>query len=191
MREKTNKILIHTCCAICSGYPITYLRELNYEPIAYFFNPNIFPFEEYQKRLDAQKKLCLSLKCELIIEEYNDNAYKKAVNGLENCHEGGERCTKCFELRLNKAAAKAKELGIENFDTSISISPHKNYSILKSVGEDCSKVYDINFLGLNYKKQDGFLKTNKIANGLKLYRQKYCGCEFSIIKPKKTEEINK
>ncbi len=189
MKEKNTKILIHTCCAICSGYPITQLRELGYEPIAYFFNPNIYPLAEYQKRLDSQKKLCAELECELIVEDYSNDVYSQAMTGFENYAEGSERCARCFELRLRQTAFKAKELEIEYFDTSISISPHKNYSVLKSLGEKFSNFFGIDFLGLDYKKQDGFLKTNKIAKELNLYRQNYCGCEVSMQRLKISDEI--
>lgn len=189
MKENHSKILIHTCCAICSGYPIEHLKELGYEPVAYFFNPNISPLEEYQKRLDSQKKLCSKLGCELIVENYSNEIYNEIMQGYENYSEGSERCARCFELRLLKTAFKAKELGIEHFDTSISISPHKNYAILKNLGEKFGQFFNINFLGLDYKKQDGFLKTNKIANSLQLYRQNYCGCEISMKRLKNLDEI--
>lgn len=180
MHLKENKILIHACCAICSGHPLDVLRELGFEPVVYFFNPNIHPAAEYEKRLEAQKTLCSNLNCELIIENYAPQVYFEAVKGFENCPEGAERCSKCFELRLGKTAQKAKELGFENFTTTISISPHKNFETIKKIGQNLSERYEINFIDINFKKQDGFLKTNKIARDLNLYRQNYCGCKFSI-----------
>lgn len=188
MKKKNNKILVHTCCAICSGYPITHLRELGYEPIAYFFNPNIYPKAEYQKRLDAQKQLCKSLDCELIIEDYTREFYDEIMEGFENHKEGSERCKNCFELRLLKTIQKAKELNLKHYTTSISISPHKNFNLIKEAGKFFSEYFDINFLDLDFKKQDGFLKTNKIAKEIGIYRQNYCGCEMSLKKLTKAEE---
>lgn len=177
---KENKVLIHTCCAICSGYPLTLLKELGFEPVTYFFNPNIYPEKEYQKRLEAQKTLCNSLDCELIIEGYEPQVYFDTVKGFEDYPEGSQRCSKCFELRLEKTAQKAKELGVGNFTTTLSISPHKNFEVIKTIGQNFSDCYKINFVDINFKKQDGFVKSNKIARDLNLYRQNYCGCKFSI-----------
>ena len=98
---------------------------------------------------------------------------------MENEPEGGARCIKCFELRLKESAKKAKELGIDIFTTSMIISPHKNFKNLCSVGESVGKEYGLEFLGLDFKKKDGFLKTNKISKDLGLYRQNYCGCIFA------------
>ena len=178
--KNNKKILVHACCAICSGQPIKYLRELGYEPIVYFFNPNIYPELEYLKRLDAQKKLCKDLGCELIIETYATELYKEVMTGYENHSEGSERCKRCFELRLLKTVQKAKELKIDYYTTSISISPHKNFSVIKEIGKFFSDYYNIQFLDVDFRKKDGVLKTNKIADSLKLYRQGYCGCQASL-----------
>jgi len=179
LKKNKQKVLLHACCAICSGYPIEYLRELKYEPIVYFFNPNIFPESEYIKRLNAQKILCKKLNCELIVEEYEPIEFKNTIIGLENEPEKGKRCIKCFELRLSKTAQKAKELAIDNFVTSITISPHKNFEQISKLGKTISNKYDINYLDIDFKKNDGFLKTNNLAKSFELYRQNYCGCEFS------------
>lgn len=174
--KENKKVLIHSCCAICSGHPIKLLKELGYKPIAYFFNPNIQPEEEYKKRLEAQKKLCNNLNCELIIENYNSESFEKISIGLENEPEKGKRCTKCFELRLSKTAQKAVELGIDLFTTSIVISPHKDFKLISKTGKTISEIYDINYLDIDFKKQDGFLKSNNLSKELGLYRQNYCGC---------------
>lgn len=175
-----NKILLHACCAICSSYPILQLRELGYEPVVYFYNPNIYPSEEYQKRLEAQKELCKHHNCELIVEEYNQEEFFEVVKGFENEPERGKRCDVCFELRLDKTAQKAHDLGVNKFTTSIVISPHKNFSKLTEIGENIAKKYNLEYFAVDFKKKDGFLKTNKIANSLNLYRQNYCGCKYSI-----------
>jgi hypothetical protein len=175
-----NKILLHACCGICSSYPILQLRELGYEPVVLFYNPNIFPKEEYEKRLEAQKILCKSCDCELIQCDYIQEDFFNAVKGFENEPERGKRCDICFNLRLEKTAQIAKNMGIKCFTTSIVISPHKNFQKLSQIGESVAKRYDLSYIAIDFKKKDGFLKTNKIANSLNLYRQNYCGCKFSI-----------
>ncbi|MCM1265439.1 MAG: epoxyqueuosine reductase QueH [Candidatus Gastranaerophilales bacterium] len=173
------KVLLHACCAICSGEPIRHLRELGYEPIVYFCNNNFDTLDEYNKRLDAEIKLCTFLNAELIIEEYTPNTYHEYIKGLENEPEGGKRCLKCFELRLKESAKKAKTLGIKSFTTSMIISPHKNFKNLSKVGENIGKEFGLDFLAIDFKKKDGFLKTNKLSKELGLYRQNYCGCIYA------------
>lgn len=176
---KENKVLIHCCCAICSAYPIQLLKELGYDPVAFFYNPNIYPSAEFQKRLDAQKTLCDESDCELIVEDYSPAIYNEIMEGYENGKEGGPRCTRCFELRLLRTVQKADELGIDNFTTSIPISPHKNFQLISGIGKKFSNYFNIPYLDIDFKKKDGLLKTNKIAKGLNLYRQNYCGCSVS------------
>ena len=182
MNEKNNKILVHACCAICSGYPIQYLRELGHEPIIYFFNPNIYPESEYLKRLEAQERLCNALNCELIVGEYGPHVYTESMLGFETHREGSERCAKCFELRLLKTVQVSETLEIYNFTTTLSVSPHKNFNVIKEVAKSVSNDSSINFIDIDFKKQNGFLKTRQIAKGLDLYMQNYCGCEMSMQK---------
>ena len=165
MEQNENKILLHSCCAICSGYPISLLKEEGYIPVVYFCNPNLDTEEEFN--------------VELIIEPYSPNEYLSYVSGLENEPEKGRRCVKCIELRLLKAAEKARDIGINFFTTSLSISPHKNFNMIKDVGVYAGNKYGVKFLPYDFKKKDGFLKTNKISKGLNLYRQNYCGCKFA------------
>lgn len=175
-----NKILLHACCGICSAYPILHLREMGYEPVVYFFNPNIYPNIEYEKRLKAEQELCDYHNCELIVGDYNQESFFEKVIGLENEPERGKRCDVCFELRLENSAIKTKELGFSTFTTSIVISPHKNFAKLTEIGQKIAEKYDLEYLAIDFKKKDGFLKTNKIANSINIYRQNYCGCKFSI-----------
>ncbi len=179
-KRDNSKILLHACCGICSAYPVSFLKDAGYEVVVYFYNPNIYPDVEYQKRLEAEKILCENSGVELLVEEYNQEEFFDYVKGFETEPEKGLRCDKCFELRLTKTANKAKELGIENFTTSIVISPYKNFQKLSTIGEEIASKTGINFLAIDFKKKDGFLKTNKIANSLSLYRQNYCGCKFSM-----------
>lgn len=175
-----NKILLHACCGICSGYPISFLQDMGYQVMVYFYNPNIFPTEEYQRRLIAERTLCKHFNCELIEENYNPQEFYEVAKGFENEPERGLRCDKCFELRLNRTAQKAVQLEIKNVTTSIVISPHKNFAKISEIGKQIAKEYNLNYLDMDFKKKDGFLKTNKISRELNLYRQNYCGCKFSL-----------
>ena len=202
VQKNENKILIHACCGICSGYPISLLKEMGYEPVVYFCNPNIDTKEEFDRRLEAQKIVCMYHWVDLVVEEYNHDEFLSYVSGLENEPERGKRCDKCIELRLKKTAKKATELGINQITTSLVISPHKNFDkisqIGKSVVSNLSKFAQeslplknlppeylppeylpLEYLPLDFKKKDGFLKTNKLSKELGLYRQNYCGCEFA------------
>lgn len=182
-------ILLHACCAICSGYPISLLKEMGYSPVVYFCNPNLDTKEEFERRLEAQRSLCKHFDVELIVEEYNHNEYLDYVKGLEMEPERGSRCDKCIELRLLKTAQKAYELGIKKFTTSLVISPHKNFQKISAIGVDLGNSLSFKYLPpqylppvylpLDFKKKDGFLKTNQISKALGLYRQNYCGCEFA------------
>ena len=179
MEQKSNKILIHACCGICSGYPISLLKETGYEPVVYFCNPNLDTKEEFERRLEAQKTICNYNKVELIVEVYNPEEYLEYIKGLEKEPERGKRCDKCIELRLKKTAEKSKELGIGIFTTSLPISPHKDFQKISSIGENIAKNNNLNYLSLDFKKKDGFLKTNRLSRELNIYRQNYCGCKFS------------
>lgn len=174
------KILLHACCGICSGYPVSFLQDTGYSVVVYFYNPNIYPEEEYQKRLEAEKKLCAYFNCKLIEGEYEPEVYYNYVKGLENEPEKGTRCDKCFELRLSKTALMAKSLGVNEFTTSMVISPHKNYEKLTAIGEKIAQKEGLIYVSTNFRKHDGFLKTNQISKSLNLYRQNYCGCKFAI-----------
>ena len=179
MQEENNKILIHACCGICSGYPISLLKEMGYEPVVYFCNPNLDTLEEYQRRLEAQKVVCLYHWVDLIAEEYKHEDFLAVSKGLENEPEKGIRCDKCIELRLKQAADKAKELGINKFTTSLVISPHKNFDKISQIGKYIAEEMNLEYLSIDFKKKDGFLKTNNLSKELGIYRQNYCGCEYS------------
>jgi len=181
VQNEDNKILIHACCGICSGYPIQLLKEMGYVPVVYFCNPNLDTKEEFEKRLNAQKTICKYHNVELITEDYDHKSFLDTVAGLENEPEKGARCDKCIELRLKQTAQKAQELGIKKFTTSLVISPHKNFAKITEIGLSVAadmKEYSPIYLPLDFKKKDGFLKTNNLSKKLNIYRQNYCGCEF-------------
>lgn len=180
MEQNENKILLHSCCGICSGYPIALLKEQGYLPVVYFCNPNLDTRDEFNRRLQAQKTVCDYYNVELIVEKYNPQEYLDYVKGLENEPERGKRCDKCIELRLRHAAQKATELEINVFTTSLVISPHKNFDKITKIGSRIESEYsNIKYLPIDFKKKDGFLKTNNLSKTLGLYRQNYCGCIFA------------
>lgn len=185
MAQNENRILLHACCGICSGYPISYLLENGFEPVVYFCNPNIDTLEEFNRRLEAQQTVCEHFGVKLIVEKYDHNSYLEEIKGLEAEPERGKRCEVCIRMRLKSAIKKAEELGIKQVTTSLVISPHKNFEKISEIGEDLSKEYlalnDLppKYVPLNFRKQDGFLKTNAISKELNIYRQNYCGCEFA------------
>lgn len=178
---KKKKVLVHACCAVCSGYSMRKLFEEGFSPVLFFYNPNIHPKTEYKRRLEEFEGFCKRNGYEYAIENAGPEAFYSQIKGLELEKERGARCKKCFALRLEKTAKKAAELGFELFTTTLSISPHKNYSDIKAEAEKIAQKHtNVSFLDIDFKKQDGFLKTNQIAKTQNLYRQNYCGCEFSI-----------
>lgn len=174
-----NLILLHACCAICAGYPIEYLLAEGYRPIVFFSNNNIDTQEEFERRKNAMITLCQNFGVELLIDDYSPQQYIDVVLGLENEPERGARCDKCIAHRLRKTADKAIELGVSSFTTTLVISPHKDFTKITKIGDSLAKEYHLDYVGINFKKKDGFLKTNTIARNLNLYRQNYCGCKFA------------
>lgn len=175
------KILLHACCAVCMAHPIELLKE-NYTPVVFFCNPNIYPEQEYLRRRDELINYCNKMNYEYIIDDYEPEKWYAFVEGLENEPEKGQRCDKCFEYRLMKTAQKASEMGIKLFTTTLSVSPHKVSKNIFEAGNASAQAYGIDFLEQDFKKQNGFLKTMQIAKENDFYRQKYCGCEYSIRK---------
>lgn len=173
-----DRILLHACCAVCMAHPIERLKE-DYTPVVFFFNPNIYPEIEHNRRRDELIKYCKKMDYEYIIEEYAPQNWYDEINGLETEPEKGIRCNKCFEHRLEKTAQKANELGIKYITTTLSVSPHKISKNIFNAGQKIAKKYSINFVEKDFKKNDGFLKTMQLAKENDFYRQKYCGCEFS------------
>ena len=175
------KLVVHTCCAVCMSYPRTILED--YDSIFYFYNPNIYPISEYERRRDEFINYANSLGINIHVHEENDavqNWYDD-IKGFENEPEKGARCSICFKHRIRKAFEYAKSINAKYVATVMTVSPHKNSKVIQMIGESLSKEYDgIEYLHFDFKKKDGFKKTNIIANEAGLYRQNYCGCEFSI-----------
>lgn len=176
---RKNNILVHACCAPCAAFVSQKLLNDNYLPILYFYNPNIHPYDEYVIRRDELIRFAKDRKIELLIEEPDVDNWFLAVKGLENEPEKGKRCSVCFDLRLRKTAEKSLELGINTFTTVLTISPHKNATVINSIGESLANDFKVNFLKENFKKNDGFKKSLELSKKYGFYRQNYCGCIFS------------
>lgn len=177
------KLLLHSCCGPCSSYVITYLKDY-FDITILYYNPNIEPHEEYEKRKNEQIKLINELNVpslSLMDTEYENNIYREYVKGYEDNPEGGSRCHLCYELRLKKTVELAKINGFEYFGTTLTVSPYKNASILNMLGEKLSKEYNVLWLYSDFKKKDGYKKSIELSKKYELYRQDYCGCLFSKI----------
>ncbi len=181
VENEKEKLLLHACCAVCAAHPFDLLNE-NFDTTIYFFNPNIYPEKEYLIRRDELINYCEQNEYKYIVEEYEHDRWLEYIKGFESEPEKGARCDKCFDFRLLKTAQKANSLGIKNFTTTLTVSPHKISKNVFASGQKAAQLYGLNFLEYDFKKQDGFLKTMQIAKKNAFYRQQYCGCEFSIRK---------
>lgn len=174
-------MLLHACCAPCSTSVLERLIE-EYDVTIFFYNPNIYPEEEYRMRereMEIFLKKAYGDKVGLITEPYNHDEFLLNVAGLEKEKEGGARCEKCFRLRLEKCALRAKENDFDIFTTTLSVSPYKNFRLLNEIGVSLADKYNIEYYEANFKKQNGYLRSVNLSKEYGLYRQNYCGCEFS------------
>lgn len=186
--NKNKKVLLHSCCAPCSSYVLSYLT--NYLDITVlYYNPNISPKEEYELRKQEQIKIINKLdknhKIDYIDCDWENDRYEQVIKGLENEPERGSRCTKCFYLRLEKTAKMAKDLGYDYFCTTLTLSPYKNAKLLNEIGFELEKKYDIKYLPSDFKKNEGYKQSIELSKKYDLYRQDYCGCIYS----KRKEEV--
>lgn len=172
------KMLLHSCCGPCSTVVIERLKDL-YDLTVFYFNPNIQPQEEYEKRKQNQQKVCKAFGVPFVDHDYCPEKWLRFVAGLENQPEGGARCEKCFFFRLERTAQYAKAHGYDIFCTTLSVSPHKNTAVINAVGQQISSEVGIPFLAESFKKKDGYLRSIALAKQLDLYRQNYCGCLFA------------
>ncbi|MCR4657626.1 MAG: epoxyqueuosine reductase QueH [Lachnospiraceae bacterium] len=187
-REKGEKpsLLLHSCCAPCSSYPLKYLSGF-FEITDLYYNPNITDKEEYEKRAGELKRLISVYNAErpregsikYIEESYEPALFFEMVKGLESAPEGGERCYICYEMRLRKAACLAREKQMDYFTTTLSISPLKNADRINEIGERLSGEYGVRHLPSDFKKKDGYKASVELSKKYGLYRQNYCGCAFS------------
>ena len=183
--EKSGEVptlFLHCCCAPCSSYVLEYLSKY-FRITTFYYNPNIFPQEEYAHRVAELKRFVSEFPTKYPVEflegVYEPERYYEAVRGLEREREGGARCRKCFELRLGEAARMAKSLNFDYFTTTLSISPMKNAAVLNEVGEAMAEKYGVRHLPSNFKRKGGFLRSTELSKEYGLYRQDFCGCVFS------------
>lgn len=179
--KHNKKILLNICCAPDATYPYTVLAD-EFEVIGYFYNPNIDTVKEERKRFNETKKVAAHFGFRLIQDccnEHDRKQWRDFVKGLESIPEGGTRCFKCLVFRMKKTAEKAKALNIPVFTTTLTVSPHKNATLINFIGNNLAGELGLEYLETNFKKQDGFKKTLEYSRQLNLYRQNYCGCEFS------------
>lgn len=175
------KLLLHVCCAPCSSYVLTYLCDY-FDITILYYNPNISPIEEYNKRLNEAKRLIKELnKDNIHIMEcdYENEEFEKIAKGLEDAPEGGIRCRKCYKLRIEKAAQFAKENNFDYFTTTLTISPLKNSQVLNEIGRELEEKYNIKYLYSDFKKREGYKTSIILSKKYNLYRQNYCGCIYS------------
>lgn len=182
--DKSNlpRLFLHSCCAPCSSYTLEYLSNY-FDITVYYFNPNISPKEEFDKRFAEQKRLIDSLPAKnpikLVLGEYDYNDFLQIARGLENVAEGGERCFRCYRLRLESTARIAKEQGFDYFCTTLSISPLKNSQKINQIGYEVAQKYGIKWLPSDFKKREGYKRSIELSKEYNLYRQSFCGCVFS------------
>lgn len=173
-------LLLHACCGPCSTYVLEYLSN-HFDITLFYYNPNIFPHEEYLHRLDTQRELLEKTGWAKLKEgAYDHRAFLDAVKGYENEPEGGARCEYCFIQRMEEAARVAAEGGFDYFATTLSVSPHKDAALLGRIGEEMEARYGVKHLPSDFKKKEGYKRSVVLSREFELYRQDYCGCEFSL-----------
>lgn len=181
--DNVPSLLLHSCCAPCSSYVLEYLS--NYFKITvFYYNPNIYPESEYTKRILEQQTLITQMKTRYPVAfmagNYDSERFYEMAKGLEHLKEGKERCFRCYEMRLREAAEVAGKCGFDYFTTTLSISPLKNAAKLNEIGTRLSKEYGVAYLLSDFKKKNGYKRSIELSKKYDLYRQDYCGCEFSM-----------
>ena len=179
--DKKPKLLLHACCGICSSSVLERLIPY-FDITVLYYNPNIYPEEEYKKRYETLKELITKSKSNVKIKEigYESEKFDKIAQGLENEKEGGARCTKCFYLRLEETAKLAQKEDYDYFCTTLSVSPYKNSQKLNEIGKILENKYKIKYLYSDFKKKEGYKRSNELSRKYELYRQNYCGCKYSL-----------
>lgn len=181
--EKVPTLLLHSCCAPCSSYVLEYLSSY-FKITVLYYNPNIYPESEYSKRIIEQQTLIGEMDTkypvQFIAGGYDKEKFYEMAKGLEKVKEGGVRCFKCYELRLRETAEIAKEGGYDYFTTTLSISPLKNAAKLNETGLKLAEEYGVSYLTSDFKKKNGYKRSVELSAQYGLYRQDYCGCEFSM-----------
>ncbi|MCX7959560.1 MAG: epoxyqueuosine reductase QueH [Deltaproteobacteria bacterium] len=183
------KVLLHICCAPCSTYSALFLRENGYDVTGFFYNPNIYPREEIIKRESEAKRFFSEINLQFVSDISGVEDWYRMTEKLRDRREGDIRCNICFAVRLDRTAREALSRGIECFTTTLTIAPMKNSKKIFRIGNLISRKYSLRFLEVDFKKRDGFKKSCRMSEEYYLYRQNYCGCEYSykerLIKEKK------
>ncbi len=178
----TPSLLLHSCCAPCSSYVLEYLSRY-FRITVLYYNPNIYPEEEYFRRTEEQQRLIREMPLpnpvQFLEGRFEPAEFYTAIRGLEHIPEGGDRCRACFRLRLDEAARIASERGFDYFTTTLTISPLKNAAALNEIGEALADEYGVRWLPSDFKKKNGYKRSIELSAEYDLYRQDYCGCVFS------------
>lgn len=185
-KEQKPKILLHSCCAPCSTYSLEFLCQ--YADVTILFaNSNIHPKSEYIKRSEAQQKFIEDFNkktgndVKYIEDEYNPSSFYEKVRGLEKEKEGGARCTSCFQMRLDIVAERAQKMGYDYFGSALTLSPKKNSQLINKIGLEVQKIFDVNYLPSDFKKNNGYKRSIEMCEEYDVYRQCYCGCVFAAM----------
>ena len=179
---KRPELLLHSCCGPCSSYVLEYLSKY-FKIKLFFYNPNIYPEEEYRKRLSEQKKLLSLMQpadTEIIEGSYEPDRFYEYVKGFEHEPEGGKRCELCIRMRMEAAAQEAKRQGADYFATTLTVSPHKNAVYINDAGKELESKSGIAYLVSDFKKRNGYKRSIELSREYNIYRQNYCGCVFSL-----------
>ena len=180
--DRRPSLLLHACCAPCSSYVLEYLSEY-FDITLFFYNPNISPREENDIRASELERLVgemgLSDRVKVIMGDYEPEKFSEIAKGLETLPEGGARCAKCYGLRLAESARVAAEGGYDFFTTTLSISPYKNADWLNAIGVSQGEKYGVRYLISDFKKRNGYKRSCELSAEYGLYRQDFCGCEYS------------
>ena len=183
------KLLLHACCGPCSSAVLEQLCS-HFEITVLYYNPNTWPEEEYRRRGEELERFVAEahpLGVKVVEDRYDPREFYEAAAGLEAEPERGGRCTACYRLRLRRAAEYAAEKGFDWFTSTLSISPHKDAERLNQIGRELEEEYGVKFLPSDFKKKNGYLRSLQLSEEYGLYRQEYCGCEFSARASKKQE----
>lgn len=172
------RLLLHSCCGPCSSYVLEYLTQY-FDVTVLYYNPNIQPEAEYEKRLFYQREVLRHIPAAILECSYDGAAFEAAAAGYEDAPEGGERCTRCFLLRLEETARLAAAHGFDYFCTTLTVSPHKDPERINRIGTELAQRYGVRWLPSDFKKRDGYLRSIRLAQEYGLYRQDWCGCSYS------------
>ena len=188
--EKRPRVLLHSCCGVCSSAVLEYLTQ-HFDVTLLWYNPNLYPEAEFERRyrtlLELLEKMGLTDRVAVLTEPWRHEDYDGVVRGLEQEPEGGRRCTECFRLRLLECARLARQHGFEYFCTTLTLSRHKDEARINALGEEIGRAVGVSWLPSDFKKQGREMRASELAEQYGLYRQLYCGCAYSLHKRENRE----